>query len=400
MKQIDSINFNGKRALIRVDFNVPLNAEQQITDDKRIQAALPTIQKVLNDGGSVVLMSHMGRPKGENVPEMSLKHIVSHVGELLKTDVKFVDSCISDEAFECSSNLKSGEVLLLENLRFNSEEKKGDSHFAETLAKHGEVYINDAFGAAHRAHSSTSVIANFFPKDAKMFGYLMASEVENAQKLLQGAEKPFVAITGGAKVSDKIAILENLIGKADDIIIGGGMAYTFMKAQGGAIGNSLCEDDRLELARELLERAEKAGTKLHLPQDSVIADAFAADANTNEVDSKEIQDGWMGLDIGAKAVKEFSDVVLNAKSILWNGPMGVFEMDKFANGTKSVAGAVASATANGAYSLIGGGDSAAAVKQFGYVEQVSHVSTGGGALLEMFEGKELPGIQAINSDCE
>lgn len=394
MKTIDQINFNGKRALIRVDFNVPLNNQFEITDDTRIQSALPTIQKILDDGGSVVLMSHLGRPKNKE-EEFSLKHIVSHLSDQLGVDVKFANDCISEKSFELSSSLQPGEVLLLNNLRYYNEEKAGDSDFAEKLSKHGDIYVNDAFGTAHRAHSSTSVIAQFFQPQNRAFGYLMASEVENAQKLLENPKKPFVAITGGAKVSDKIAILENLIGKADHILIGGGMAYTFIKAQGGNIGSSLLEEDRMELAKELLTKAEKAGTKILLPQDSVIANQFSADADTKISNSGEIPEQWMGLDIGPVAIEEFSATILGAKSILWNGPMGVFEMKAFSKGTNAVAAAVAQATEYGAYSLIGGGDSAAAVNQLGYAERVSHVSTGGGALLEMFEGRDLPGIEAI-----
>ncbi len=395
MNSLESIDFSGKRALIRVDFNVPLNDELSITDDTRIKRALPTIQYVLEHGGSVILMSHLGRPKAQE-NQFSLAHIVNHLSTLLGRDVYFADDCISEASYTISSNLKPGEVLLLNNLRFYKEEKAGDLNFAEQLSKHGDIYINDAFGTAHRAHASTSVIANFFGNQ-KTLGFLMGKEVDNADKLLTNPERPFVAITGGAKVSDKIQILENLIGKADHILIGGGMAYTFLKAMGGKIGSSLCEDDKLELARELLKKAEEKGTQLHLPSDSIIADTFSQDANYQVSSSQDIPNEWMGLDIGPLAIEEYTAVVLAANSILWNGPMGVFEFDAFAKGTKAIAAAVAQSTKNGAYSLIGGGDSAAAVNQFGYGDDVSHVSTGGGALLELFEGKELPGIKAIFS---
>ncbi len=389
------MDFQGQRALIRVDFNVPLDENQQITDDTRIQRALPTINYVLDNGGSVVLMSHLGRPKGVD-EKLSLKPVAKRLSELLDRNVQFADDAVSEEALALSENLKPGDVLLLNNLRFYPEEKAGDQEFAKKLAQHGDIYVNDAFGTAHRAHASTAVIADNFDSNSKALGQLMNKEVENANKLLQNPKKPFVAITGGAKVSDKIQILENLIGKATDILIGGGMAYTFIKAQGGQIGNSLCEDDKLDLANQLLEKAKTEGTKMHLPKDSVIADNFAADATTKVVASNEIPEGWMGLDIGPEAQKEYSRIIKSAQSILWNGPMGVFEFKAFENGTKTVADAVAQATKNGAYSLIGGGDSAAAVNLFGYGSQVSYVSTGGGALLELFEGKELPGIEAIS----
>lgn len=395
MRTVDSIDFNNQRALVRVDFNVPLNDQLEITDNTRISRAMPSLKKILSDGGSIVLMSHLGRPKNGPEDKFSLKHIVHEVSEQLGVPVQFGGDCISDSAFEKSAALKPGEVLLLDNLRFHKEETAGDKAFAEKLAKHGQVYINDAFGAAHRAHASTAVVAQFF--DTKAFGYLMAAEVEAADKILNSPEKPFVAITGGAKVSDKIMILENLIGKADHIIIGGGMAYTFIKAQGGQIGKSICEDDKLDLALELIKKAEAAGTTIHLPVDTKIADDFAADANTDTVPTGEIPSTWQGLDIGWRTIERFSAVTLNAKTILWNGPMGVFEFEAFAHGTNAVAAAVAEATDNGAYSLIGGGDSAAAVNQLGYGDKVSHVSTGGGALLELFEGKELPGIAAIQT---
>ena len=395
MRTVDSIQFKDKTALVRVDFNVPLNDANEITDETRIKSALPTINKILDDGGSVVLMSHLGRPKGQPSDSLSLKHVVSKLEQLLNKEVLFAEDCVSSRAFELSDSLKNGEVLLLENLRFHSEEKAGDLSFAKKLAKHGDIYVNDAFGTAHRAHASTAVIADFFTDDKKVSGYLMAEEIKNAEVLLSDPKRPFVAITGGAKVSDKIAILENLIGKADHILIGGGMTYTFIKAQGGLIGDSLVEEDKLDLAKSLLQLAKEKNTKIHLPIDSVIADEFAKDAETSVRRSNDISGGWMGLDIGPMAIEAFTAVILSAESILWNGPMGVFEMEAFSKGTKAIAAAVAQATENGAYSLIGGGDSAAAVNQFGFAKQMSHVSTGGGALLELFEGKELPGIQAL-----
>lgn len=403
MKTVDNYNFAGKRALIRVDFNVPLDKKTfAVTDDTRIKAAVPTIQKILKDGGSVVLMSHLGRPLKKlkedgtvDYEKHSLKHIVARTAELLGREVKFATDCVSDEAFALSAALKPGEVLLLENLRFYKEEEKGDAGFAEKLSKHGDVYVNDAFGTAHRAHASTTIVANYYSADNKMFGYVMANEVASANKVLKGAEKPFTAILGGAKVSDKILIIENLLNVADNILIGGGMAYTFFKAQGGTIGNSLVEEDKLELALQLIEKAKAKGVNLLLPFDSVLADKFDAAANTSVADSNAIPDGWMGLDIAEKAVKDFSHVILNSKTILWNGPMGVFEMEKFQKGTVAIANAVAEATAKGAFSLVGGGDSVAAVNQFGLADKVSYVSTGGGAMLEYFEGKELPGIKAI-----
>jgi len=395
MKTVDSINFKNQRALIRVDFNVPLDKETfEITDDSRMLATLPTIKKILNDGGSCVLMSHLGRPKDGPEDKYSLKHIVNHLKDLTETSVHFADDCIGITAKNLADNLQPGEILLLENLRFYKEEEKGDRDFAQKLAQLGDVYVNDAFGTAHRAHASTAIIADFFP-EKKCFGYVMYNEVANAEKILKSAEKPFTAIVGGAKVSDKLLILENLLNIADNIIIGGGMAYTFKKSMGGNIGNSLCEDDRLELTRELLKKAEEKGVTIFLPEDSVIADSFSNEANTQTVNSDAIMDGWMGLDIGEKAIKSFASVVLASKTILWNGPMGVFEMDKFENGTKAIAMAVAEATTHGAFSLIGGGDSAAAVAKFGFTDKVSYVSTGGGALLEYFEGKVLPGVAAV-----
>jgi phosphoglycerate kinase len=395
MNTIDFLNFSGKKALIRVDFNVPLDDKFNITDDNRMVGAIPTIEKILNDGGSVILMSHLGRPKDGPTEKYSLKHLVRHLAILLNRDVQFADDCIGGSAISKAEGLKSGEVLLLENLRFYKEEEKGDEAFAEKLAALGEVYVNDAFGTAHRAHASTAIIAKFFPA-AKYFGYLMAGELANAEKILNHAEKPFTAIMGGAKVSDKILLIEQLLEKVDNLIIGGGMAYTFAKAQGGQIGNSLVEDDKLDLAVDLLKKAKAKNVNLLLPVDSLIADAFAADASTEIAKNNAIPLGWMGLDIGPESVRSFIEVVKSSKTILWNGPMGVFEMKKFESGTKSVAEAVVAATKNGAFSLIGGGDSAAAVAKFGFEDDVSYVSTGGGALLEYMEGKELPGVRAIS----
>ncbi len=395
MNSIDTYNFQGKRALVRVDFNVPLDKETMaVADDKRIRAALPTIQHILNAGGSVILLSHFGRPKEGPEEKFSLKHILTTVEKNIGKPVRFSPDCIGEDALNQSKNLKSGEVLLVENVRFYSEETAGDIGFAEKLSKLGDCYVNDAFGAAHRAHASTTQIAQFFPND-KMVGFLMKSELESARKVLNHAERPFTAIVGGAKVSDKVLIVENLLNIADHIIIGGGMSYTFYKAQGGHIGNSLCEDERLETCREILTKAQEKGVQIHLPIDSTIADRFAADAETKVAPSNQVPDGWMGLDIGTEAIAQFRGVLLKSKTILWNGPMGVFEMKAFENGTKSIAVAVAEATKNGAFSLIGGGDSAAAVEKFGMSDQVSYVSTGGGALLEYFEGKVLPGVQAI-----
>lgn len=395
MNTIDFLNFSGKKALIRVDFNVPLDDKFNITDDNRMVGAVPTIEKILNDGGSVILMSHLGRPKDGPTEKYSLRHLVRHLAILLNRDVQFADDCIGESAVSKAKELKSGEVLLLENLRFYKEEEKGDEAFAGKLASLGDVYVNDAFGTAHRAHASTAIIAKFFPA-AKYFGYLMAGELANAEKILNHAERPFTAIMGGAKVSDKILLIEKLLEKVDNLIVGGGMAYTFAKALGGQIGNSLVEEDKLDLALELLKKAKAKNVILLLPVDSVIADAFAADANTSIAQNDAIPAGWMGLDIGPESVKSFSSVVKSSKTILWNGPMGVFEMEKFETGTKSVAEAVVEATKKGAFSLIGGGDSAAAVAKFGFEDEVSYVSTGGGALLEYMEGKELPGVKAIS----
>ena len=397
MGKFSSFNFAGQKALIRVDFNVPLDKQTlAITDDTRMKATIPTIKKILKDGGAAILMSHLGRPKDGPEDKSSLKHLVKHLSELLGgTTVLFANDCIGEQAYTTANMLKPGEVLLLENLRFYKEEEKGDAKFAEKLSKLGTVYINDAFGTAHRAHASTAVIAQFFPTDKRMFGLLMEAEVASAEKVMHQTQKPFVAIVGGAKVSDKILIIENLLERATDIIIGGGMAYTFMKAEGGKIGNSLCEEDRLQTALDLLKKAEEKGVCIHLPSDSIIADKFAADAVTAGAPSNNIPEGWMGLDIGAEACAQFSNVIKKSKTILWNGPMGVFEMPKFQHGTKAIATAIAAATQSGAFSLVGGGDSVSAVNQFGFADKVSYVSTGGGALLEYFEGKELPGIAAI-----
>lgn len=403
MSTFNNHNFSGQKALIRVDFNVPIK-DGIITDDTRIRAALPTIKKVLADGGAVVLMSHWGRPLKDiekkphlTLADFTLKPVAAHLATLLGTDVQFAEDCIGEDAAAKAAALQPGQVLLLENLRYYKQEEKGDKEFADKLATYGDVYVNDAFGTAHRAHASTAVIADSFAAGKKMFGLLMEGEVAAAEKVMNEAQKPFVAIIGGAKVSDKILIIENLLEKATDIIIGGGMAYTFFKAMGGQIGNSLCEDDRLETARELLAKAEAKGVQIHLPQDSIFADKFAADANTSSGVNTEIPDGWMGLDIGSMACQTFSKVIRESKTILWNGPMGVFEMEKFQHGTKTIADAVKAATANGAFSLVGGGDSVAAVNKFGYTNDVSYVSTGGGAMLEFFEGKQLPGIAAIKN---
>jgi phosphoglycerate kinase len=395
MSAFSQHNFAHEKALIRVDFNVPLNDKYEITDDTRMRASVPTIKKILADKGSVILMSHLGRPKDGPTEKYSLKHLVPHLKELLDVDILFANDCIGEEAVKTAAALQPGQVLLLENLRFYKEEEKGDKGFAEKLARLGDIYINDAFGTAHRAHASTAVIAQFFAKDKRMFGLLMESEVKSAEKVMHEAQKPFTAIIGGAKVSDKILIIENLLERATDIIIGGGMAYTFIKAEGGRIGKSLCEDDRLDTARDLLKKAEAKGVRIHLPSDSIIADKFDASANDSTAPSNNIPDGWMGLDIGENACEQFTNILHNSKTILWNGPMGVFEMQKFQHGTRAIAKAVAEATSKGAFSLVGGGDSVAAVNQFGFADKVSYVSTGGGALLEYFEGKELPGIAAI-----
>lgn len=393
MKTVDSYNFSGKRALIRVDFNVPLNDKLEITDDNRLRAALPTIKKILADGGSVVLMSHLGRPKQGPEEKFSLKHVVPYLSDKLGVDVQFSGNCIGEEANEKSAALKAGDVLVLENLRFYKEETKGDVDFAKKLSVHGDVWVNDAFGTAHRAHASTAVIAQYF--DDKVCGYVIEAELVNAEKVLKSGERPLTAIMGGAKISDKILIIENLLDRVDNLLVGGGMAYTFFKAQGGSIGSSLCEEEKLDLAKSLIEKAKAKGVNLLLPVDSITADAFDNNANIEEADNMNIKDGYLGLDIGPKAIEEFKEVISNSKTVLWNGPMGVFEMSNFAAGTKEVAAAVVASTEAGGFSLIGGGDSAAAVNILGYGDKVSYVSTGGGALLEYMEGKVLPGVAAL-----
>ena len=398
MISIEQFSFQGLKAIVRVDFNVPLNAEFKITDDSRMTAALPTIRKILNDGGAVILMSHLGRPKEGPVAKYSLNQVLSHLSDLIQKPVFFAADCIGAAAESAAAQLKMGEVLLLENLRFHKEEEKGDIEFSKQLAALADVYVNDAFGTAHRAHASTTVIANYFPSDRKMFGFLMAAEVANAQKLMKNPNRPFTAIIGGAKVSDKILIIDKLLEVVDALIIGGGMTYTFLKAMGHEIGTSLCEIDKTEMALQLIEKAKQRNVQLLLPIDSIVADKFAADAYTQMVANSEIPANWMGLDIGPKSVELFSNQILQSKTILWNGPMGVFEMPAFENGTRSIALAIAEATKNHqAFSLIGGGDSAAAIHQFKLADQVSYVSTGGGALLEFFEGKVLPGVAAIES---
>jgi phosphoglycerate kinase len=397
MKTVEQYNFAGKKALIRVDFNVPLNSSYEITDDTRIRAAIPTIQKIIKDGGSVILMSHLGRPKNGPEEKYSLKHLVKHLSNTFGTEVKFVEDSMSEKALHMAQDLQPGQILLLENLRFYKEEEKGDAEFARKLSRLGTVYVNDAFGTAHREHASTAVIARYFPND-RVCGYVMQAEIDNAKKVLDNVERPYTAIMGGAKISDKIMIIERLLDKVDNLIIGGGMAYTFAKAQGGNIGSSLLEADKMDLALSLIQKAKDKGVNLMLPQDSVIADAFSNDANIDLADNHHIPTNWMGLDIGPEAREAFEAVILNSKTILWNGPMGVFEMSNFSLGTKTVADAVVAATKNGAFSLIGGGDSAAAVNMFGYGDQVSYVSTGGGALLEYMEGKTLPGVHALEAE--
>ncbi len=393
MTTAGDINFSGKRVLVRVDFNVPLNKEMKVSDDTRLRAALPTINKILKDGGSAILMSHLGRPKEGPSDKYSLHHIVGHLTGLLGKPVRFAGDCIGEEAKKMASSLKGGEVLLLENLRFYKEEEKGDEVFAGKLAAMGDYYVNDAFGTAHRAHASTAIIAKFFPS-AKCFGYLIAAEISSIDKVLNNAAKPFTAIMGGAKVSDKILILEQLINKADNIIIGGGMAFTFIKAQGGKIGRSLVEEDRLETALKILEDAKKKGVNIYIPTDAVCADSFSNEAAKQNC-GKDIPDGWMGLDIGPETERSYAEVIASSKTILWNGPMGVFEMSNFEKGTKSVALAIAAATKKGTYTLIGGGDSVAAINKYHLADQVSYVSTGGGALLEYIESGTLPGVEAI-----
>ncbi|MFK5890101.1 MAG: phosphoglycerate kinase [Flavobacteriaceae bacterium] len=393
MKTLDTFNFKNKKALIRVDFNVPLNADFKVADNSRIVGAKPTILKVLKDGGAAVLMSHLGRPK-EAETKFSLQHIVAQVRKVLGVEVLFVPDCIGSKVAQAVADLKSGQVLLLENLRFHPEEKAGNVAFAEQLSKWGDIYVNDAFGTAHRAHASTAVIAQFFP-NTKCFGYLLEKEIISIKKVLEDSQKPVTAVLGGAKVSSKIGIIKNILDKVDHIIIGGGMTFTFIKALGGNIGNSLCEDDKLDLALEILEEAKVKKVKIHLPIDALIADDFSNDAKTDVVPISEIPDGWMGLDSGPKTNVGFSYIIAQSKTILWNGPIGVFEMPKFAKGTIELGNAIADATEDGAFSLVGGGDSVAAVKQFGFADKVSYVSTGGGAMLEMLEGKTLPGIAAI-----
>ncbi|SDD72654.1 phosphoglycerate kinase [Pricia antarctica] len=394
MKTIDDFNFKDKKALVRVDFNVPLNGSFTVTDTNRIEAAKPTLIKILEDGGSAVLMSHLGRPKGQSNPDLSLEHIVDTVSQIIGVKIKFVDDCVGKSVENAVAALQPGEVLLLENLRFHAEEEAGDATFAEQLSKLGDIYVNDAFGTAHRAHASTTAVAQFFP-DNKCFGYLMAKEIEAIDKVMETGEKPILAILGGAKVSSKITIIENILDKVDHLIIGGGMTYTFVKAKGGQIGDSICEDDKMDLAMDILKQAKEKGVEVHLPVDVLAADDFANDANTKVVDVDKIPDGWQGLDAGPKTLDNFKEVILKAKTILWNGPVGVFEMESFAKGTIAVGKAIDEATQNGAFSLVGGGDSVAAVKQFGFENKVSYVSTGGGAMLESLEGKTLPGIAAI-----
>ncbi|MDT0606259.1 phosphoglycerate kinase [Croceitalea rosinachiae] len=394
MKTLEDFYFEDKKALIRVDFNVPLDAEFNVTDTSRIEAARPTILKVLEDGGSAVLMSHLGRPKGTFNDDMSLKHICNTVSDVIGVQVKFVEDCIGEKVEEAVANLQSGEILLLENLRFYSEETSGDSGFAEQLSKFGDIYVNDAFGTAHRAHASTTIVANYFP-ESKCFGYLLAKEIKAIEKVMRTGEKPVTAILGGAKVSSKITIIENILDKVDHLIIGGGMTYTFVKAKGGQVGDSICEDDKMELALDILKQAEAKGVEVHIPIDVLAADDFNNNANTQTVAVDSIPDGWQGLDAGPATLAHFKEVILKSKTILWNGPVGVFEMESFANGTIAVGHAIDEATQNGAFSLVGGGDSVAAVKQFGFQDKVSYVSTGGGAMLESLEGKTLPGIAAI-----
>lgn len=393
MITIDDFNFLDKKALIRVDFNVPLNDALQVTDTSRIEAAKPTIIKILEDGGSCILMSHLGRPKGVD-DSFSLKHIINDVSEIIGVQVRFAPDCMGEVAEKAAAELEPGEILLLENLRFHKEEKEGDITFAKQLSKLGDIYVNDAFGTAHRAHASTAVIAQFFPEH-KCFGYLMAKEIESIQKVLYESKKPVTAVIGGAKVSSKIEVIENILDKVDNIIIGGGMAFTFIKVKGGNVGDSLVENDKLSVAQDILNLAKQKNTRIHLPIDVIAADAFSEAANTQISPANDIPNGWMGLDVGPKTNVGFSFVIAESKTILWNGPLGVFEMPKFAHGTIELGNAIADATADGAFSLVGGGDSVAAVKQFGFADKVSYVSTGGGAMLEMLEGKTLPGIEAI-----
>lgn len=396
MKTINDLNFKDKKALVRVDFNVPQDDQLKVTDNTRIVAVKPTVEKILNDGGSVILITHLGRPKGEVKDEFSLKHIVGEVSSVLGQEVKFVDECIGEKAEQAAADLKPGEILLLENVRFHNEEEKGDAAFAEKLAKLADAYVNDAFGTAHRAHASTAVIAQYFPS-TKYFGLLMAKELQAIDKVLKSGERPVTAILGGSKVSTKITIIENILPAVDNLIIGGGMAFTFIKALGGKIGNSLVEEDKLPLALEILGKAKEHKVKVYLPSDAIIAESFSNDVERKEADIYAIPEGWMGLDAGHKSRDQFNDVLLNSRTILWNGPIGVFEMSNFAGGTVALGESIAEATRLGAFSLVGGGDSVAFVKQFGYADQVSYVSTGGGAMLESLEGLELPGVAAINN---
>lgn len=397
MATIATYDFQNKRALVRVDFNVPLNKETlEVTDDTRIRAALPTIRHILDNGGSVVLMSHLGRPKEGPEDKYSLRHIKHRIEELLGKNIKFSSDCIGSSAFEMSKSLKPGEILLLENVRFYKQETSGTEAFAADLAKHGDCYVNDAFGTAHRAHASTTVVANYFPND-KMFGFLLEAEIKSVDRVLNSDDKPLTAIVGGAKVSSKITIIERLLEKVDNLIVGGGMAYTFVKAQGGAVGSSLVEDDFLNVAKEILAKAKAKGVNLYIPTDTIVADKFDNNASTQLVAIGEIPSGWMGLDVGPESIKACAEIIEDSKLILWNGPMGVFEMSNFQKGTAEVAKAIVRATEKGAFSLIGGGDSVAAINQFGLADKVSYVSTGGGAMLEYLEGIELPGIKAIRS---
>jgi phosphoglycerate kinase len=396
MKTINDFNFKDKKALVRVDFNVPQDDQLKVTDNTRIVAVKPTVEKILKDGGSVILLTHLGRPKGEVKDEFSLKHIVGEISSVLGQEVKFVDECIGEKAERAAADLKPGEILLLENVRFHNEEEKGDEGFAEQLSKLGDAYVNDAFGTAHRAHASTAVIAQYF-SSTKFFGLLMAKELQAIDKVLKSGERPVTAILGGSKVSTKITIIENILPAVDNLIIGGGMAFTFIKALGGKIGNSLVEEDKLPLALEILGKAKEHKVKVYLPSDAIIAESFSNDAERKEADIYAIPEGWMGLDAGHKSRDQFNDVLLNSRTILWNGPIGVFEMSHFAGGTVALGESIAEATRLGAFSLVGGGDSVAFVKQFGYADKVSYVSTGGGAMLESLEGLELPGVAAINN---
>ncbi len=394
MTTIENYDFSGEKAIVRVDFNVPLNENREVTDDTRILATIPTIKRI-TEQGAVILMSHLGRPKGRD-ENFSLKHIIPTLSELTGKEIKFAEDCIGESAVKAANNLKNGEILLLENLRFHDGEKKGDREFAKKLADLADVYVNDAFGTAHRAHASTAVIAEFFPND-KMFGYVINGELESLEQVLLNPKKPFTAILGGAKVSTKITVIEQLMGKVDNLIIGGAMTFTFIKSQGGKVGNSLVEDEFLDTAKGLIEKAKEKNINLYFPVDSINADKFSADANIEESSIDEIKDGWMGLDIGDETIKKFTEIIENSGTVLWNGPVGVFEMEKFEKGTKEIAKSLVSATEKGVYTLIGGGDSVAAIKKYNYSDKVSYVSTGGGAMLEYLEGKELPGIKAVKA---